>query len=100
MVVDPKVAATIQNSRKPLAYVVTAWVVKYFMLVVENAPTRVSKPVPGKGGLQETGEFAKFLDEIFAIFNIKASGAGQAKIYLQHARTLRTAFHLPRSLAE
>jgi hypothetical protein len=67
--------------RKPLAGVVTALLAQDFVLLTEKPPSRISKTLPDTLGLKETGEFAKFLDGVFAIFKIKASGAGQVRVY-------------------
>jgi hypothetical protein len=66
---------------KPLAGLVTAMLAPDFVELTEKPPSRTSKLLRGSNRLEETGAFAKFLDEIFDVFNVKASGAGQARLY-------------------
>jgi hypothetical protein len=69
------------DARKPLAGVITDDVAHWFWTLTGKAVTRVSKGVDGKFGLQETGEFAKFLGEVFEAFGIQASTAAQVKMW-------------------
>jgi hypothetical protein len=65
--------------RKPLAALVTCIAASTFTLL--GLPiTRVSKVRAGRKGQLETGLFAQFLDEVFRIFEIDASPAGQIKL--------------------
>lgn len=72
-------ARTRPDARKPLAAAVTEAAADWFWILARKAVTRVSKNVDGKHGLQETGEFARFLGEVFNVLGIQASTAGQVK---------------------
>ena len=69
------------DARKPLAGVATDAAADWFWILTGKAVTRVSKGMDGKRGLQETGEFAKFLREVFDAFGIEASTAAQVKMW-------------------
>ena len=62
---------------KPTAWVTTLMCFVGWQLLTGRAPTRITKRVEGRKGVQETGEFAEFLAEVFGILGIKASAAGQ-----------------------
>lgn len=74
-------AVIIEGTRKPLAAVITASAADAYETLTGKPVTRISKMVKGKGGLQEAGEFAKVLDELFGVFDVNASGAAQVKLW-------------------
>ena len=70
-----------RDARKPIAGAATDAFADWYWTLTGKAVTRVSKDVDGRLGLQETGEFAKFLGEVFEVFGIQASTAGQVKTW-------------------
>jgi hypothetical protein len=74
-------AQTRPDARKPWAAAVTEVAADWFFILTGKAVTRVSKKVDRLDGLQETGEFASFLAEVFGVLGIQASMAGQAKTW-------------------
>jgi hypothetical protein len=52
----------------------------WYWILTGKAVTRL-KGVNGKHGLQETGDFAKFLGQVFDVFGIHASTAAQVKMW-------------------
>jgi hypothetical protein len=71
-------------TRKPAALIVTFLAADMYKNVTGKAVRRTSKVVEDKWGQQETGEFARFLAEIFEILRIKAKAAGQVKVFIRH----------------
>ena len=69
------------DARKPLAGVATDAAAEWYWTLTGKPVTRVSKNVECKYGLQETGEFAKFLGEVFTVLGIRASTAAQVKMW-------------------
>lgn len=72
---------------KPLAAVVTKVAATAYEDLTGKRWTRTSKKVADRGGLKETGDFAKLLGKIFDIREIKASAAGQVKLLENERRT-------------
>jgi hypothetical protein len=68
-------------TRKPLAAAATDLAANAFRDITGKPPTRVSKKVSERNGLQETGKFAEFLKDIFAALGITASAAAQVKLW-------------------
>ena len=77
---------------KPTAWAITVLIYWAYDLLTDEKPTRLIKEVEGRRGSQDVSECALLLDEIFAIFGIKASGAGQ----LRMAKRDGANFHKPR----
>jgi len=74
-----------RDSRKPLARAAVNATADWYWILTGKPVTRVSKNVDGKHGLQETSDLAKFLGEVFDVFSIKASPAGQIKTWKNKA---------------
>ena len=71
---------------KPRAWVTTCMCFVGWHAMTGRVPTRVTKRVEGRRGVQETGEFVAFLAEVFRILGIKASAAGQFRAMKRELR--------------
>jgi hypothetical protein len=76
-----------RRDRKPVAAVTTIVAAAVFQVLTDEGVTRVSKTQQEKRGQQETGRFAQFLKELFAVLQINASAAGQVKLFKSFARS-------------
>ena len=79
-------SARIRNKYKPTAWLTTLMCFAGWQLLTGRPPTRIQKRVEGRMGLQECGEFAAFLAEVFDILGIKARAAGQIRTMQQEMR--------------
>jgi hypothetical protein len=77
---------TSPNMYKPRAWVTTFVCFVGWYAMTGRVPTRVTKRVEGRLGVQEAGEFVVFLAEVFRILGIKASAAGQFRAMKQELR--------------
>ena len=77
---------TSPNMYKPRAWVTTFVCFVGWYAMTGRVPTRVTKRVEGRLGVQEAGEFVVFLAEVFRILGIKASAAGQFRAMKRELR--------------
>lgn len=68
--------------RKPEAFIITHTAGDVYVHITGNAVRRRSKAIAGMLGLQEDGDFAHFLTEVFTVLGIKARAAGQVKMLM------------------
>jgi hypothetical protein len=77
-------AETRPDARKPFAAAATNEAADWFWILTGKPVTRVSKKVDGLCGLQETGEFASFLAQLFNVLGDPGQHGGTGEVVEKH----------------